>query len=84
MKLALVFMLVFVTMSHQQQFQKQFYWMGENSNQKDQTSRIYNQPIIIRNNFIPHAEGQLQGLPQQGIIMVRNYTYIRHYLLHVD
>lgn len=77
MKFALAFMMVFVAMSHQQQFQKRFFWMGENHNQKqDQSPGFYNQPIIIRNTFntpVNPIYGQFRGLPQQQeIILVSN------------
>lgn len=72
MKLALILMLAFVTMSYQQQLQKQLYLVGENRNQQDPQTRIYNQPIVIRNNFNPNTEGLLRGLPQQGTFLVRD------------
>lgn len=85
MKLALVFILVFVTMSYQQQFQKKFYWAGENNQQKDQPSGIYNyNPFTMRNYLSPMdlAEGMVRGLlPHQATMLVRNE--IDHVLLNV-
>ena len=77
MKLALVFILVFVTMSYQQQFQKKFYWAGENNQQKDQPSGIYNyNPFTIRSYLSPMDpadEGMVGGLlPHQATMLVRN------------
>lgn len=79
MKLAFVFILVFVTMSYQQQFQKKFYWAGENNQQKEQPSGIYNyDPFTIRNYLSPMdpAEGMVRGLlPHQATMMEDNEKY---------